>query len=98
MSNHQNHPSKNQTDLRVLVLPMADIQRLRKMLEEKINENLEDQAYCYATIKQCTRIPSLIENPNRSIKIARNYLFSLKRKEKNLARIQHSLKHGTSYY
>lgn len=86
--------TKQQTNenLRVLILPQADIQRLQALLAEEINMtaaliNSADVAYrCFK--KQYSVFLA---------KQIRNYISSKKKKQNNLTNLQYKLKHHALY-
>lgn len=78
-------------NLRVLILPQADIQRLRWLLAEEINSNavvIKSGEYNYSYYKK--------ENKAQA-KAQRNYNSLMRNKQKNLANLQYKLKHQTLY-
>lgn len=93
--------TKQQTNenLRVLILPQADIQRLQALLAQEISltadcVNSADVDYRCFKKQHAGFLAKQIRNYAKQI---RNYISSKKKKLNNLANLQYKLKHQTLY-
>ena len=86
LNNQYTVDRSNPEDLRVLVLPEADINRLKSLIADEIN----DWSSCAGFTKEALRRSKHDTEYTKFLKIAIN---KSKQRIKNLAKLQHAMKH-----